>query len=176
MPLPPLPLLQPSSVVAAYHCFRCPRSVKTFSSTATIQSHRHCCRSPQLLSSSSSLYHSRTSVATTSATITFVVAMLSSTSATSYSTTVTASATTVASAAAAPLAVTVLPSFAGVVAFATTVSTTVIATALCLWSPMPLSQPQPSVRTLADSKLEGDYYRGSASLEHYRGSLLQIAA
>ncbi|RRT32448.1 hypothetical protein B296_00053442 [Ensete ventricosum] len=34
----------------------------------------------------------------------------------------------------------------------------------------------PSVRTLADSKLGGDHYRGSASLELYRGSLLQIAA
>ncbi|RWV93844.1 hypothetical protein GW17_00043667 [Ensete ventricosum] len=33
----------------------------------------------------------------------------------------------------------------------------------------------PCVRTLADSKLEGDHYRGSASLELYRGSLLQIA-
>ncbi|RRT38203.1 hypothetical protein B296_00043071, partial [Ensete ventricosum] len=33
-----------------------------------------------------------------------------------------------------------------------------------------------SVRTLADSKVEGDHYRGSASLELYRGSLLQIAA
>ncbi|RRT67158.1 hypothetical protein B296_00032018 [Ensete ventricosum] len=34
----------------------------------------------------------------------------------------------------------------------------------------------PSVRTLADSKLGGDHYRGSASLELYRGSLLQIVA
>ncbi|RWW31131.1 hypothetical protein GW17_00004261 [Ensete ventricosum] len=34
----------------------------------------------------------------------------------------------------------------------------------------------PSVRTLADSKLGGDHYRGSASLELYRGSLLQITA
>ncbi|RRT36713.1 hypothetical protein B296_00030146 [Ensete ventricosum] len=33
----------------------------------------------------------------------------------------------------------------------------------------------PSVRTLADSKLGGDHYKGSASLELYRGSLLQIA-
>ncbi|RWW49544.1 hypothetical protein BHE74_00044275 [Ensete ventricosum] len=33
----------------------------------------------------------------------------------------------------------------------------------------------PSVRTLVDSKLGGDHYRGSASLELYRGSLLQIA-
>ncbi|RRT68707.1 hypothetical protein B296_00007338 [Ensete ventricosum] len=33
-----------------------------------------------------------------------------------------------------------------------------------------------SVRTLVDSKLGGDHYRGSASLELYRGSLLQIAA
>ncbi|RWV93658.1 hypothetical protein BHE74_00020080 [Ensete ventricosum] len=33
----------------------------------------------------------------------------------------------------------------------------------------------PSDRTLADSKLGGDHYRGSASLELYRGSL-QIAA
>ncbi|RZR82557.1 hypothetical protein BHM03_00009006 [Ensete ventricosum] len=32
----------------------------------------------------------------------------------------------------------------------------------------------PSVRTLADFKLGGDHYRGSASLELYRGSLLQI--
>ncbi|RWV88473.1 hypothetical protein GW17_00049436 [Ensete ventricosum] len=32
------------------------------------------------------------------------------------------------------------------------------------------------VRTLADSKLGGDHYKGSASLELYRGSLLQIAA
>ncbi|RWW23584.1 hypothetical protein BHE74_00013307, partial [Ensete ventricosum] len=31
------------------------------------------------------------------------------------------------------------------------------------------------VKTLADSKLRGDHYRGSASLELYRGSLLQIA-
>ncbi|RWW86408.1 hypothetical protein BHE74_00004817 [Ensete ventricosum] len=28
-----------------------------------------------------------------------------------------------------------------------------------------------SARTLVDSKLEGDHYRGSASLELYRGSL-----
>ncbi|RWV81523.1 hypothetical protein BHE74_00027297 [Ensete ventricosum] len=34
----------------------------------------------------------------------------------------------------------------------------------------------PSDRTLVDSKLGCDYYRGSASLELYRGSLLQIAA
>ncbi|RWW03779.1 hypothetical protein BHE74_00030921 [Ensete ventricosum] len=34
----------------------------------------------------------------------------------------------------------------------------------------------PSVRTLADSKFGGDHYRGSASLELYRRSLLQIAA
>ncbi|RRT43060.1 hypothetical protein B296_00045174 [Ensete ventricosum] len=34
----------------------------------------------------------------------------------------------------------------------------------------------PSVRTLADSKLGGDHYSGSASLELYRGSLIQIAA
>ncbi|RWV97635.1 hypothetical protein GW17_00039564 [Ensete ventricosum] len=33
----------------------------------------------------------------------------------------------------------------------------------------------PCVRTLVDSKLGGDHYRGSASLELYRGSLLQIA-
>ncbi|RRT73689.1 hypothetical protein B296_00001235 [Ensete ventricosum] len=32
----------------------------------------------------------------------------------------------------------------------------------------------PSVRTLVDSKLSGDHYRGSASLELYRDSLLQI--
>ncbi|RWV88526.1 hypothetical protein GW17_00049377 [Ensete ventricosum] len=32
------------------------------------------------------------------------------------------------------------------------------------------------VRTLTDSKLGGDLYRGSASLELYRGSLLQSAA
>ncbi|RWV92899.1 hypothetical protein GW17_00044682 [Ensete ventricosum] len=32
----------------------------------------------------------------------------------------------------------------------------------------------PSDRTLADSKLRGDHYRGSASLKLYRGSL-QIA-
>ncbi|RZS09881.1 hypothetical protein BHM03_00041008 [Ensete ventricosum] len=31
----------------------------------------------------------------------------------------------------------------------------------------------PSVRTLVDSKLGGDLYRGSASLELYRGSSLQ---
>ncbi|RRT49081.1 hypothetical protein B296_00016660 [Ensete ventricosum] len=34
----------------------------------------------------------------------------------------------------------------------------------------------PSVRTLVDSKLEDDHYRGSSSLELYRGSLLQVAA
>ncbi|RWV84176.1 hypothetical protein GW17_00054130 [Ensete ventricosum] len=34
----------------------------------------------------------------------------------------------------------------------------------------------PSIRTVVDSKLGGDYYRGSASLKLYRGSLLQIAA
>ncbi|RWW37750.1 hypothetical protein BHE74_00057094 [Ensete ventricosum] len=34
----------------------------------------------------------------------------------------------------------------------------------------------PSIRTLADSKLGGDHYRGSASLQLYRDSLLQIAA
>ncbi|RRT65797.1 hypothetical protein B296_00038772 [Ensete ventricosum] len=34
----------------------------------------------------------------------------------------------------------------------------------------------PSVRTLVDSKLGGDHYKGSASLELYRGSLLQITA
>ncbi|RWV84865.1 hypothetical protein BHE74_00058412 [Ensete ventricosum] len=34
----------------------------------------------------------------------------------------------------------------------------------------------PSVRTLVDSKLGGDLYRGLASLELYRGSLLQSAA
>ncbi|RRT76202.1 hypothetical protein B296_00010649 [Ensete ventricosum] len=33
-----------------------------------------------------------------------------------------------------------------------------------------------SVRTLTDSKLGSDHYRGSTSLELYRGSLLQIAA
>ncbi|RWV99005.1 hypothetical protein GW17_00038118 [Ensete ventricosum] len=33
-----------------------------------------------------------------------------------------------------------------------------------------------SVRTLVDSKLGGDHYRGSTSLELYRGSLLQITA
>ncbi|RRT71011.1 hypothetical protein B296_00004041 [Ensete ventricosum] len=33
----------------------------------------------------------------------------------------------------------------------------------------------PSGRTLADSKLGGDHYRGSAS-EFYKGSLLQIDA
>ncbi|RWW31696.1 hypothetical protein GW17_00003673 [Ensete ventricosum] len=33
-----------------------------------------------------------------------------------------------------------------------------------------------TVRTLADSKLGGDHYRGLASLELYRGSLLQITA
>ena len=34
----------------------------------------------------------------------------------------------------------------------------------------------PGVRTLADSKLEVDLFRGSASLELYRGSSLQVAA
>ncbi|RWW78287.1 hypothetical protein BHE74_00013496 [Ensete ventricosum] len=34
----------------------------------------------------------------------------------------------------------------------------------------------PSVRTIVDSELGGDHYRGSASLELYRGSLHQIAA
>ncbi|RRT72569.1 hypothetical protein B296_00002667 [Ensete ventricosum] len=34
----------------------------------------------------------------------------------------------------------------------------------------------PSVRTLVDSKLGGDHYRGLASLEFYRGSLFQIVA
>ena len=34
----------------------------------------------------------------------------------------------------------------------------------------------PSVRTLADSKLGVDLFRGSTSLELYRGSFLQIAA
>ncbi|RRT79809.1 hypothetical protein B296_00014208, partial [Ensete ventricosum] len=33
-----------------------------------------------------------------------------------------------------------------------------------------------AIRTLADSKLEGDHYWGSASLKLYRGSLLQITA
>ncbi|RWV92668.1 hypothetical protein BHE74_00011795 [Ensete ventricosum] len=33
-----------------------------------------------------------------------------------------------------------------------------------------------SVRTIGDSKLRGDLYRGSASLELYRGSSLQVAA
>ncbi|RZS03603.1 hypothetical protein BHM03_00033778 [Ensete ventricosum] len=33
----------------------------------------------------------------------------------------------------------------------------------------------PSVKTLADSKLGGDHYRGSTALELYRGSLLQLA-
>ncbi|RZR89766.1 hypothetical protein BHM03_00017545 [Ensete ventricosum] len=33
-----------------------------------------------------------------------------------------------------------------------------------------------SVRTLANSKLGGDHYRGSTSLELNRSSLLQIAA
>ncbi|RZS12481.1 hypothetical protein BHM03_00043942 [Ensete ventricosum] len=33
-----------------------------------------------------------------------------------------------------------------------------------------------SVRTLTDSKLGGEDYRGSSSLELYRVSLLQIAA
>ncbi|RWW08279.1 hypothetical protein BHE74_00047699, partial [Ensete ventricosum] len=32
------------------------------------------------------------------------------------------------------------------------------------------------VRTLSDSKIGGDYYRGSISLELYKGSLLQLAA
>ncbi|RWV97197.1 hypothetical protein BHE74_00058040 [Ensete ventricosum] len=32
-----------------------------------------------------------------------------------------------------------------------------------------------TVRSLAGSKLGGDHYRGSASLELHRGSLLQIA-
>ena len=35
---------------------------------------------------------------------------------------------------------------------------------------------QESVRTLADSKLGVDLFRGSASLELYRGSSLQVAA
>ncbi|RWW11069.1 hypothetical protein BHE74_00043755 [Ensete ventricosum] len=35
---------------------------------------------------------------------------------------------------------------------------------------------RPIVRTLADSKLKGDHYRGSTSLELYRGSLLQLVA
>ncbi|RRT55719.1 hypothetical protein B296_00008561 [Ensete ventricosum] len=34
----------------------------------------------------------------------------------------------------------------------------------------------PSIRTLADSKLRDDHYRGSTSLQLYRDSLLQIAA
>ena len=34
----------------------------------------------------------------------------------------------------------------------------------------------PGVRTLADSKLGVDLFRGSASLELYRGSSLQVAA
>ncbi|THU72775.1 hypothetical protein C4D60_Mb04t15740 [Musa balbisiana] len=34
----------------------------------------------------------------------------------------------------------------------------------------------PSVRTLADSKLGVDLFRGSASLELYRGSFFQVAA
>ena len=34
----------------------------------------------------------------------------------------------------------------------------------------------PSVRTLTDSKLGVDLLRGSASLELYRGSSLQVAA
>ncbi|RWW13163.1 hypothetical protein BHE74_00038529 [Ensete ventricosum] len=33
-----------------------------------------------------------------------------------------------------------------------------------------------SIRTLADSKLRGDHYKGSASLELHWGSLLQLAA
>ncbi|RWV77693.1 hypothetical protein GW17_00061443 [Ensete ventricosum] len=36
--------------------------------------------------------------------------------------------------------------------------------------------PIPSVRNLTDSKLGGDHYRESTSLELYRGSLLQITA
>ncbi|RRT77749.1 hypothetical protein B296_00008357 [Ensete ventricosum] len=34
----------------------------------------------------------------------------------------------------------------------------------------------PSVRTLTDSKFAGDHYKGLASLELYRVSLLQIVA
>ena len=34
----------------------------------------------------------------------------------------------------------------------------------------------PSIRTLADSKLGVDLFKGSASLELYRGSSLQVAA
>ncbi|RRT66023.1 hypothetical protein B296_00020593 [Ensete ventricosum] len=34
----------------------------------------------------------------------------------------------------------------------------------------------PSGRTIADSKLEGDLYRGSTYLELYRGSLIQSVA
>ncbi|RWW87593.1 hypothetical protein BHE74_00003564 [Ensete ventricosum] len=34
----------------------------------------------------------------------------------------------------------------------------------------------PSVRPLVNSKLGGDHYRGSASLELYRGSLLQMTS
>ncbi|RWW60112.1 hypothetical protein BHE74_00032909 [Ensete ventricosum] len=34
----------------------------------------------------------------------------------------------------------------------------------------------PCIRILADSELKGDHYRGLASLELYRGSLLQIVA
>ena len=34
----------------------------------------------------------------------------------------------------------------------------------------------PGVRTLTDSKLRVDLFRGSASLELYRGSSLQVAA
>ena len=34
----------------------------------------------------------------------------------------------------------------------------------------------PSVRTLTNSKLEVDLFRGSTSLELYRGSSLQVAA
>ncbi|RWV80079.1 hypothetical protein GW17_00058697 [Ensete ventricosum] len=34
----------------------------------------------------------------------------------------------------------------------------------------------PNIRTLMNSKLGGDHYRGSASMRLYRGSLLQIAA
>ncbi|RZS18944.1 hypothetical protein BHM03_00051270 [Ensete ventricosum] len=33
-----------------------------------------------------------------------------------------------------------------------------------------------SVRTIVDSKLGGDHYKGSASLKLYRGSLVQITA
>ncbi|RRT45888.1 hypothetical protein B296_00018277 [Ensete ventricosum] len=34
----------------------------------------------------------------------------------------------------------------------------------------------PCLRTLVDSKLRDNHYRGSASLELYRGSLLQLDA